>query len=208
MKKLSKTVKFLIILGAFGLVWTALTIVAEKEGKATIYSIGEPTAGQKALLVYDPDPFYNFDEQICKSFANGLASVGWLSKITTVAATTDLKTENFDLYVFCANTYNWNPDRILSDYIKQHKFLKNKNTIAITLGSGSTKRSQRILERIIQKKEANLIGSRSYWLIRPNNEIISDTSNVRTALNQAFIFGQGTAISIQKDALTKIILPN
>ncbi len=208
MKKPSKTIKFLIILGAIGLIWTALTFIAEKEGKGTIDTIGNPSAIQSALIVYDPDPFYNFDQQICTSFAKGLASQGWLSKITTVAATADLETENFDLYVFCTNTYNWNPDRILSDYIKEHKFLKGKKVIAITLGSGSTQRSQRILERIIHKKEANIIGSESYWLIRPNDASNSNESNINSALDHAYTFGKEIALSIDTDSTVNIISRN
>ncbi len=206
MKKSSKTIKVLIILGAMGLIWMALTFIAEKEGKGTIDTVGKSSAIQRALIVYDPDPFYNFDEQICTSFAKGLANQGWLVKITTVAATAHLETENFDLYIFCTNTYNWNPDRILSDHIKEHKFLKDKKVVAITLGSGSTQRSQRILERIIHKKEANLIGSNSYWLIRPNGTSNNNESNINSALDKVYTFGEEIALSIEKNATINMIL--
>jgi len=197
MKKLSKLVKFLIILGVVGFIWTSLTFVVEKKGKAKIDTIGESTAPQKALIVYDPDPFYDFDEQICKSVAKGLASAGWLSKVSTVTATADLETENFNLYIFCANTYNWNPDKVISQYIKTHKNLKNKRVVAITLGSGSTKRSQRILEQIITKKEAKLISSKAFWLLKPNGESNTDESNVTTAIEMAYTLGAQTAQSLQ-----------
>ncbi len=115
-----------MLLGVIAIVWTMLTFYVQREGPEAMSSIGESVNNPKALIVYDPDPFYDLDEQVCTSFALGLAEEGWSSKVVSVASTKDLGKETYDLYVFCANTYNWAPDRSVSNYIKDHQNLKEK----------------------------------------------------------------------------------
>jgi hypothetical protein len=167
--------------------------VCRKKGPEITMNIGQSISNKKALILYDPDAFYNLDAQISKSFAQGLAKKGWVSKIVTISSAKNSEDEQFDLYVFCANTYNWSPGGALSNYIKKHGQLKGKNVIAITLGSGSTKRSKRILETLIKQKEAKLIDSKVFWLLRPNDELKMNESNVKVAVEMAQIFGNGTA---------------
>lgn len=185
--------KILIFIIAFLAFWAVLTLIVEKKGSVSTIIIGSSKNHQKALILYDPDPFYNLDEQICKSFAQGLAEKGWVSKIATIAATDNLSNEQFDLYVFCANTYNWAPDWALSNFIKNHQGLKEKKVVALTLGSGSTKRSKRILENLIKQKEAMLVSSKVFWLLKPNDESRIKESNVKVAVEMAAIYGNNTA---------------
>lgn len=190
-KKLIKIFSIILV------IWSLLTLIAERKGTENITIIGEPTSEQKALILYDPDPFYNLDEQISKSFAEGLAENGWLSKVITVSAASGLNNEQFNLYVFCANTYNWSPDWAISNFIKNSTNLKGKNVIAITLGSGSTGRSQRILETQIKQKEAILLASKVYWLMKPNDESRAKESNVEVAVDMANTFGKQIAESLK-----------
>ena len=96
--------------------------------------VGNPDSVKKVLIIYNPDPFYNLDEQVCTSYAKGIADMGWQSQISTVSALKNQDADSFDLYVFCANTYNWTPNWKVSNYIKTHKNLKGKNVVAVTLG--------------------------------------------------------------------------
>lgn len=165
--------------------WILLTFMVERKGGEKTLAFGPSSETQSALIVYNPDLFYNLDEQVCTSFAEGLAEVGWSSKVVTVAAAEGLENEDFNLYVFCTNTYNWAPDWPISRYIKHHPHLKGKNAVAFTLGSGSTKRSQRLLEDMLKAKEVRLLHSSSIWLMKPNDQNNAKDSNVGVAVDQA-----------------------
>ena len=190
MKKWAK--KIITILGIIALFWTILTFIAQIEGPEKTAVFGSPNAEKTALVVYDPDLFYNLDEQVCHSFAKGLESNGWLIKVATVAAAKQMDIQSFDLYVFCANTYNWAPDWPITGFIRNLD-LNGKQVAAITLGSGSTKRAKRIFESNIKDRGANLLGSKTYWLMRPNDESRIDESNISVAVEMAYDFGRETA---------------
>jgi AICAR transformylase/IMP cyclohydrolase PurH len=85
--------------------------------------------------------------------------------------------------VFCANTYNWSPDWAISNFIKSDTLISSKNVVAITLGAGTTSRSQRLLESYIKSKNGKLIASKSFYLWRPNDEALAQESNVALAIN-------------------------
>lgn len=183
----------LVVLGLTLIVWIVLTVIVGKKGPEKFAIVGAVSSDQKALIVYDPDPIYNLDEKVSKSFAEGLSEKGWGSKVVTVAAAKNFEKEFFDLYVFCANTYNWAPDKAIRDHIKNIDYLQGKHVVAITLGSGSTKRSQRLLEELIKQKEATLIDSRTFWLMKPNTESKTKRSNSKIAVEMANNFGREIA---------------
>ncbi len=64
--------------------WTFLTIWAESIGPKRSWKLGNPTARKKVLIVYDPDPFYNLDEQVSRSFGQALADQGMRVTVATV----------------------------------------------------------------------------------------------------------------------------
>jgi len=192
-KNMRKMMTLLLISGSVIVCWIALTVVAQMEGPEKLEVIESDRKINKALLVYNPDLFYNLDEQVCESIAAGLLAEGWSSTIATVAAAKKLDDTSFNLFVFCANTYNWAPDRPTSAFIETHSGLKGKNVIAITLGSGSTKKAQQQLEEKIREKEARLLESRAFWLMRPNDPSRSDEQNVKVALEKAHSLGQRIA---------------
>lgn len=182
----------LFTLGSIAILWIILTILAERKGAANTIIIGELNSVSRSLIVYNPDLFYNLDEQVCTSFAKGLKEEGWSAKLATIAAAEMIK-DTFDLYVFCANTYNWAPDWPTSRFIKRHGNLEKKNVLAITLGSGSTKRSQRLLEQKLREKKANILDSQVFWLMRPNEGASTERSNVKVAVENAYELGRKTA---------------
>lgn len=105
-------------------IWAFLTIWVEVSGKKTTWQIGNPSSPQKALIVFDPDPFYNLDEQLCLAFGEELGANNYYVTIATASAAKILKNQPFDLYVLCANTYNWRPDWAISRLIKKHLLRK------------------------------------------------------------------------------------
>ncbi len=187
---------------SIAILWSILTLFAEASGEKKIKEITGVNSSKTALVVYNPDPFANLDEQVCESFAQNLADRGWDVTIATVKAVRAQKSSNFDLYTFCANTYNWTPDGPLKIYIDKHESLAGKPVVAITLGGGSTMRSKRVLEQKIKAKNAVLLASETYWLWRPNDESRMDESNVKVAVDMAAKLGKevhevyGTKVSL------------
>jgi hypothetical protein len=203
MRRKKLHIVYLILLG-IAFIWALLTLFVERKGAEKQIVLEQPFAEKTALIVYDPDPFYNLDEQISTSFAKGLNDKSvWSIKISTVASAEKLKDSNFDLYVFCANTYNWAPDKAIRDFIVNHKHLEGANVAAITLGSGATERSQRVLEGVIRQKGANLLGSETYWLMKPNDENRMSESNVYVAVDMARTFGDEIATKMNEKFIPK-----
>lgn len=182
---MKKTTKFILVtLAVFLFIWIILTVWVQKEGPAYRVELGNKTAVHKVLIIYDPDPFYNLDQQICESFGAILASQNHKVTIATVAATKKIDLSSYQLYVICSNTYNWDPDWAIVHFIEKDIILTNKNVIAITLGSGSTAHSQKTLEKLIKHKNGLLIDSKSFWLNKPNDETRLEESNVNIALEK------------------------
>lgn len=162
-------------------IWIVLTVWVEKEGPYDKWSMGNLDASKKALILYDPDPFYNLDQRICESIGGVLAANDFNVTIATVAALKDVKTTDYRLYVFCANTYNWEPDWALCRAIDKQMAIAGKEVIAITVGAGSTNHSQKVFEKLLKRKKANLLDSKSFWLWKPNDESRTEEPNVKVA---------------------------
>jgi hypothetical protein len=169
--------------------WVIITLYAEKSGPSRRWSLGT-SSGKKALIVFDPDPFYNLDEQICLSFGRALAEQDLNVTIATVAATDSVGQNSYDVLVYCANTYNWRPDWSIMSYIKEHQASTSSVPIvAITLGAGSTEASQKHFEKIIVNNGGKILESYSLWLWRPNNEQKIREPNVDVAVAMAYDWG-------------------
>jgi hypothetical protein len=194
-----RIVKYLIIALLFIIVgWTALTIYVESTGPSKQWRFGNENDNKKALLIFDPDPFYNLDEQICISIGKALADSSFDVQVATVAAADQFKSEQFDVIVYCANTYNWRPDWSIKSFIENNKeFIAEKNSVAITLGAGSTEASQKHLEELIENSNGKLIGSYSVWLWRPNDETKIEESNVDVAVSMAQSWGKQIAQKVK-----------
>jgi flavodoxin len=177
-------VALIVVLGVL-MIWGILTWFSNAEGAKQIALFGETSSTRHALIVYDPDPFYQLDQQVCDAMAEELAVYDWRVKVVSVAALPEKEDTNVDLYVFCANTYNWQPDQAIVNYIQKHNELAQQAVVAVTLGSGSTKRAQRLLREELEAKEANVLAEDTFWLMRPNDESHPEETNVQIALDQA-----------------------
>lgn len=180
-------------------IWTALTIWVELKGPKKSWTMGEASNTKKVLIVYDPDPIYNLDEQVCKSFGQALAESGMQVQIKTISAAEQINTFDYNLYVFCANTYNWEPDWAISEFIEHVVPIDSKPVVAITLGSGSTSASQEALEKIIKKRNGKIIGSRSFWLLKPNDESRMKESNVDVSVSMVYNWAKEIEKKISND---------
>ena len=178
MKKLAK-----LLLG-IALIWGVLSIWVELPGPDQELRIREQL-DKRALIVYDPDPIYNLDWQVCKSFAEGLDQDEWGIDLLSVSEALRQNQTDYELYVFCTNTYNWEPDWVLRSFMENMEDLEGKSAVALIVGSGSTGRAKRIMESVLLKKGAVLLASEEYWLLRPNDEQKMDVSNTLVAADKA-----------------------
>lgn len=179
----------LYTIGGILIFWTAMTFWVQYFGTQQVVTVGDASAPKKALIVYNPDPIYDLDAQVCRDFAEGLNQHGFSVKIATAQLAQEEPTD-YELYVFCANTYNWAPDWQIKNFITEHPNLEDELVVAITLGSGDTNRSQRKLEETIQSKNAILLDSRSYWLLKPNDESRMEERNTEVAKDLVHKWGE------------------
>lgn len=165
------------------LFWTLATIWAQFSGRAETATYGPEQSLTSALLVFNPDPIYNLDEQVCTAIAQSMAQAGIRATVSSIKDQETLEAP-YDLYVFCANTYNWAPDWKTRAFIRHQPKLEGKPALSVTVGSGSTGRAQRLLDQTIQERGMQLLGSSTYWLMRPNDEARMEEKNVDVAKDQ------------------------
>jgi hypothetical protein len=79
--------------------WTMLTLYVERNGPANRWQVSK-SDGKTALVVFDPDPFYNLDERVCLSFSKALAEKNFSVTVMTVSAAEETEQRKFDLFVF------------------------------------------------------------------------------------------------------------
>ena len=170
-------------------IWIVLTIWVELPGPARQWTFGEKESGTHVVIIFDPDPLYDLDEQVCLSLGRALAEKNIYVEIFTVAAANGISSR-IDGIIICANTYNWQPDWAIAGFIKDTPSIKHKKIFAITLGSGSTETAKLKLESLIKRQQGDLLESRSLWLMRPNDESKMAKSNVLVANEMAYHWGE------------------
>lgn len=166
------------------LLWIVLTLFVQFFGSANkkVFK-GSDICYVNALIIYNPDPINDFDLKVCKSFAKGLLENNIESTIISVKHK-PIEIRNYDLIVFCANTYNFNPDWGIQKIIQKQN-LKHKYVANINLGAGSTAIAEKKLNELVVEKGAVLLGSHSFWLLKPNDESVPNKNNVDIALDQS-----------------------
>ena len=194
MSKRWKTISKILL--SIVIVWVLLTVWVNYSGKQQNIWITAEDNSKTALIVFNPDPFYNLDEKVCRSFAAALKYENISSHIVTTKRLDDIN-DDYDLYVFCTNTYNWGPDWGLTNTIKSWEGLSGKKTVALTVGAGSTMRAQRKLEWHLQDRGADIIASEMFWLMRPNDENQTEASNINIAREKAYTLGRAIAGQIR-----------
>jgi NAD(P)H-dependent FMN reductase len=173
---------FYFILAVITLSWVGLTIYVQRDGQDISVDIDGVEPSNKALVVFDPDPFYNLDQQLCKVFGETINQYQWQVNIRSVSMALNVQTFDYDLIVLCANTYNWAPDNSLVKWLKRIN-LNQKPVVLLTLGGGSTARAQGILEDLVSEQGAIILGSEEFWSWRPNDENRTELANNLVAQN-------------------------
>lgn len=170
-------------------VWGILTWSVQKERPARVTTYGFDDCTHQALIVYNPDPMYNLDEQVCRAFAKGLVSQNWTATVATVSGAKQLNPTDFNLLVVCANTYNFAPDKVVMNYIAEHNLTAVK-AVGMVVGSGTTEQAKKRLQAALAKARVELLSMEDYWLLRPNDETApAELSNVEVAIQQAQTLG-------------------
>jgi hypothetical protein len=193
MKRIFRIV--LNVVMVIAIIWAAMTVWVQWYNPEKQIKEAPEDAIKTALLMYKADPIYNLDEQVLEAFAKGLEKHGIGADIMTLPLA-EKTNKSYDLYLFCANTYNWAPDWKTSKFLKEASFLNGKDVAAITLGAGSTARSKRLLDEKIRATGANLMDSETYWLMRPNDDCQLERKNTYVARECATFYGEQTALNI------------
>ena len=162
------------------LFWILLTIWVQFGGKQDSVTIKALPEHGRALVIYNPDPIYNLDKQVCNSLARGLSHSGLTTTVSTVKYV-DTNDSKYDLIVFCANTYNWQPDWAIQKFIRSFPNLESISTASITLGAGSTQNASNKMEKLLRSRNSSVLVSRNLWLMKPNDETQPDIKNVERA---------------------------
>jgi len=195
MKKIIRRTSVTIFI--MSMLWMVLTIWVELQGPARHWTNGEKDSPIHVAIIFDPDPLYDLDEQVCFSLGRALAERDIYVEIFTVAAADSISSQ-IDAFIICANTYNWQPDWAITDFIKDSPSIRHQKIFAITLGSGSTATAKRKLESLVKRQEGDLVDSRTLWLMRPNDESKMSKSNVLVANELAYQWGIELATSLKK----------
>ncbi|HKK89739.1 MAG TPA: hypothetical protein VJ917_12880 [Saprospiraceae bacterium] len=167
-------------------IWYLLTLYVQRPGQAFSKDLSKKSAEKKALLVFDPDPFFNLDEIVCTSFAHALNEFNFNAHLRSPSSVNTSLLEGIDLLVLCSNTYNWAPDNGIRSFWENYPNPEGQKTVLITLGGGSTARSRRLMEKAIVLKNADLIGSEEFWAWKPNDEERMDEKNIDVAREMAY----------------------
>jgi hypothetical protein len=169
------------IFGPFLLIWLVLTLWVQQGRPAVSWTIMPEGAESQALILYNPDPLYDLDAQLARAFSEGLENAGWASTVAACNSFQDSVPPRQDLLVIIANTYNWAPDWTIRHFIENSSWMEGESVVAITLGSGATERSRRLLEEVLKQRSVELVDSRTFWLLRPNDESRLEEPNVQVA---------------------------
>ncbi len=179
--------------------WLATTVYTQFSGKGNLIEL-EPFTEivGEAAVIYNPDPFSDFDEQVSIQIAKGLQSAGY--KVVVVPTNEDVPDlALYDLTVLCANTYNFAPDWNVATLIKNRDW-QNHRVAAVTLGAGETNLAAKQLKGMLKNAGAEIIGDAEFWLMKPNDENYNAESNRQAAKEKAYRF----AIEISQTLATTL----
>lgn len=182
----------LVAIGLLLLVSAAtITVVVESEGDYKHELLGG-AGSARALILYHPSRDAHFSDELSLALARGLVSAGFAVERATLTSATPDALGNYKLVAVVSNTYWWTPDRPTLRYLARAR-LDGKAALGIIGGAGSTERSQRLLDEALRKSGARVIGTRSFWIFRPNEETNSGEPNRQVAMRLAEKLGRDTA---------------
>lgn len=164
------------------LVWIALTAWVEREAEYKLES--QASAGRRALVLYHPSREARFSDDLSMAVTAGLQSAGFSVDRATITERTAARPDGYQVVFVVSNTYNWAPDWPTMQYLKRANF-EGINVVGLIGGAGSTGRSERILGEALRGTGAKVLGTRSLWLWRPNDETRMEKPNREVGLDIA-----------------------
>lgn len=179
----------LVILGL-----ATITVLVQLEADYVLENLGGGGSG-RALVLFHPSRDARFSDQISEALAEGFKDAGLTVDRTTLTRTTPGAPEGYAIIGIVSNTYYWAPDRPTRRYLDRAN-LSGLPSLAIIGGAGSTGRAERMLGQALRDAGATVLGTRSVWLWRPNDESRMDEPNRGLALEIARQLGRESAARV------------
>lgn len=196
MKKLAFGV---LIMLAVGLV--AISVLVQLEAEYVLEELGGGSSGV-GLVLFHPSRDAHFSDELSLALSEGFKDAGLTVERATLTSATPGSPEGYAIIGVVSNTYYWAPDLPTRRYLDRAR-LAGVPSIGVIGGAGSTGRSERLLDEALHDAGATVLGTRSVWLWRPNDEDRMDEPNRAVALEVARQFGQeSAAMALTADTLT------
>lgn len=164
-----------------------VSVVVQLEAEYTLKTLGGEGKA-KALILFHPSWDAHFSNDLSMALSDGLKAAGFAVDLATLTRDTPGDPKGYALIGVVSNTYYWTPDLPTLRYLKR-AHLESLSVVGLIGGAGSTARSQRILDEALRRTWAKVIGTRSFWLWRPNDETRMSEPNRDVALQLAKQFG-------------------
>jgi hypothetical protein len=189
---------------ALGFVATALvglgvvSVVVERESGYVL----EPMGGvgeAKGLVLYHPSRDAHFSDDLSLAAATGLWKAGLTVERATMTGATPAEPADYAIIVVVSNTYYWSPDLPTLRYLRRARF-DGIPVLGIIGGAGATARSERLLHEALLGTGGRVLSTRSFWLLRPNDEARMAEPNRAVAVEGAEIFALAIGRTVSRDA--------
>ena len=166
----------------------AISIAVQIEAEY-VHDILSEEGAEAALVLYHPSRDAGFSDDLSLALAHGLAEAGLTVHRSTVTRQTPTRPDAYALIAVVSNTYYWTPDLPTLRFLRRAQ-LQGMSTLGLIGGAGSTARAERLLAEGLDGTGGDLIETRSFWLLRPNDESRLDEPNRKVALDQARALGR------------------
>lgn len=164
-----------------------VSVMVQREAAPEQQALGG-AGPRKALVLYHPSRDARFSDELSLALAAGLKDAGLAVERATLTAALPSQPQGYALLVVVSNTYYWAPDLPTQHYLARAR-LQGQAAVGVIGGAGATARSQRLLEEALRASGAQVLGVRSWWLMRPNDENRLSEPNRAVALEKARAFG-------------------
>lgn len=151
------------------------------------------TGPARALIFYHPSRDAGFSDDLSLSVARAFQEAGFTVERETVTGETPSSPAGYDIIAVVSNTYFWTPDKPTRRYLDRAR-LDGLPAIGLIGGAGATGRSERLLGDALREAGARVVATRSFWLLRPNDESRMDEANRAVALDLARRFAEEAAV--------------
>jgi len=178
----------LLLLGVAG-----VSVAVEREAQYVREELGGPGPA-RALVLYHPSRDATFSDDLSLAVARGFQEAGLGVVRATVTRDTPAHPEGYAVIAVVANTYWWTPDLPTLRYLRRARF-DGTPVVGLIGGAGATGRSERMLGEALRATGGTVVGTRSFWLLRPNDETRMDEPNRGVALELARRFASEAAPS-------------